>query len=223
MTESTPAPGFTPALGRHALTDRYDAVIAVMTRERRWRARLLDALAPAAGETIVDLGAGTGTTAIEIARAAPGCAMIAVDPDPAVLELAASKAAQAGVAVRFVIALAEDLPADLTPGMADKVVSSLVLHQCSAAAKAGLLAAAHRLLRPGGRLLIADYGAQRTLLMDLLFRQVRMLDGFETTQANRDGAIPGLIAAAGFARVEELSSLATPTGSIALYSGWKAG
>jgi ubiquinone/menaquinone biosynthesis C-methylase UbiE len=59
---------FTPALGRADLTGDYDRVIAVMTRERRWRSALLNEIAPAPGEVVVDVGCGTGTFAIMLAK-----------------------------------------------------------------------------------------------------------------------------------------------------------
>lgn len=214
--ETTP---FTPALGRSELTSQYDRVIAVMTRERKWRALLLSALVPRDGEVIVDLGAGTGSMAILVKQASPGARVVAVDPDPEVQAVARAKVTSVGVEIEFVTALG-DAPV-LPDGTVDKVISSLVLHQCPAAAKTGILANAYRLLRPSGRLLIADYGLQRTLLMDLLFRQVRTLDGFENTRANKNGEIPAMISAAGFERVEELSVTQTPTGSISLYSAFK--
>tara|TARA_R110002072_G_scaffold192121_1_gene348913 strand:+ start:2209 stop:2400 length:192 start_codon:yes stop_codon:yes gene_type:complete len=56
-----PAPTYTPALGPRGSIKLYDSVIALLTRERKWRARLLVALAPADEETIVDIGAGTAS------------------------------------------------------------------------------------------------------------------------------------------------------------------
>lgn len=210
---------YTPALGSHELTADYDRVIGVMTRERRWRARMLNALAPEAGETIVDLGAGTGSFALLVKEACPETRFVAVDPDPEVRAIAEAKCA--GHAVEFVTAMG-DAPLPAVPdGSADKVTCSLVLHQCPMAAKTGILANAFRLLRPGGRLLISDYGMQRSLLMHMLFKQVRALDGYENTRANKDGMIPMLMEKAGFSRVEELHVTPTPTGSISLYSGWK--
>ena len=38
--------GFTPALGHAALSGFYDPAIALLTRERTWRARLLDQVDP---------------------------------------------------------------------------------------------------------------------------------------------------------------------------------
>ena len=42
-------------------------------------------------------------------------------------------------------------------------------------------------------------GAQRTRLMRLLFRQIQALDGFEFTEPNALGCIPGVLEAAGLA------------------------
>lgn len=212
---------FTPALGRPGLTAAYDGVIAVMTREQRWRARLLRFLNPQGSETIVDLGSGTGSLAILVKRAAPSVRYVAVDPDPEVRAIAEAKARSAGVDVEFATALGGDAAERLGRGVADKVVSSLVLHQCSQEAKVALLRSATELLRPNGRLFIADYGRQRGWLMPLLFNQVRQLDGYENTQANKDGQIPVLIQQAGLIEVRELEWLPTPTGSISLYTARK--
>lgn len=212
---------YTPALGRHELTTHYDPIIAVMTRERRWRSRLLSALSIEPGQTIVDIGSGTGTMAIQIKRAEPSTRVFAIDPDPKAMEIARLKARQASVDITFINSMSSNVVETIGLGTVDKVVSSLVLHQCSLEAKQGILTAAWLLLRTTGRLLIADYGLQRSLLMDLLFRQVRSLDGYENTQANRDGKIPDMMVSANFDNVEELWSIPTPTGSISLYSGRK--
>lgn len=209
---------FVPALGRPELTAGYDRVIAVMTRERRWRARLLKHVAPQAGETIVDIGCGTGSFAIMLKQACPDARVVAIDPDPQVLRIARDKAQVANVAIEWNEAFGDDISGVVPAGSADKVVSSLVLHQCPLEVKRSILAAMHLALKPAGRLTIADYGAQRTLLMRLLFRQVQTLDGFDNTQPNADGLLPRLITEAGFKTVEEAWAIPTPTGSISLYS-----
>lgn len=209
---------FVPALGRHELTGDYDRVIAIMTRERRWRAQLLALAAPQAGETIIDVGCGTGTFALMLQAAGPDARVIAVDPDPKVLEIARRKAAGAGGAVEWRQGFGDELASVAELGSVDKVVSSLVLHQCPLPVKRAILASMFAILKPGGRIAIADYGAQRSLLMRLLFRQVQALDGFENTQPNADGVIPQLMAEAGFQEVSEGRVVPTPTGSISLYS-----
>lgn len=220
MTDQ-PHRAFTPALGNHQFTAYYDRVIAIVTRERHWRMPMLVELAPRDGETIVDLGSGTGTFAVMVMQAAPALRLVAVDPDPVVREIAEAKARRANALIEFVTAMGDASIDGLEPGSVDKVVNSLVLHQCPITAKKEILANAFRLLKPGGRLLISDFGAQRTWLMRLLFNLVRIADGYEDTRANKDGRIPQFITEAGFERVQELRITPTLTGSISLYSAWK--
>src|SRR3546814_15140582 len=63
------------------LTADYDRAIRRWTREMRWRSAMIEALAPRAGEMIVDVGCGTGRFAVMLKRAAPGVNLIGVDPD----------------------------------------------------------------------------------------------------------------------------------------------
>ncbi|MFB9773962.1 class I SAM-dependent methyltransferase [Sphingomonas yabuuchiae] len=72
-----------------------------MTRERTWRGALLRQLAPKEGESILDVGCGTGSFAIMLKRAAPGARIVGLDPDPAVLAIAAAKARAAGVEIEW--------------------------------------------------------------------------------------------------------------------------
>lgn len=209
---------YVPALGRREFTKAYDLMIALMTRERRWRRALLALVAPGPGEAILDVGCGTGTFAIMLKRQAPTARVVGIDPDGTVLQIASAKAEAAGVAVDWRQGLGDELAALAPPpGSLDKVVSSLVLHQCDLPVKRSILAAAHEVLRPGGAVFIADYGRQRTALMRLLFRQVQALDGFERTRPNADGVLPDLMRRAGFANIEEVSVTPTPTGSISIY------
>jgi ubiquinone/menaquinone biosynthesis C-methylase UbiE len=212
---------FVPALGRHELTNSYDRVIAVMTREKRWRAHLLALVAPEAPDTIVDVGCGTGTFALMIKALCPSAHVIGVDPDEAVLAIARTKAAAAGADIEWRQAMGDQLAGVMDPSSATKAVSSLVLHQCPMHMKRAIVSSMREVLAPGGRLLIADYGEQRTFLMRTLFRQVQQLDGYENTQPNADGALPALIEQAGFTDVSEVKITPTPTGTISIYAGHK--
>jgi ubiquinone/menaquinone biosynthesis C-methylase UbiE len=208
---------YVPALGRPELTGLYDLVLSLVSRERRWRAALLSVLAPSDGDLIVDIGCGTGSQAIAIKSARPGARVIGVDPDPVVLAIAQAKARSRGVEVEWLQGFGHEADALVGRGVADAVISSLVLHQCDVPVKAGILRAMVRLGRPGARVLIADYGRQRGP-MRLLFRMVQAVDGFERTEFNAMGALPGLMRASGLTAVTELDRVATPTGSISLYA-----
>jgi SAM-dependent methyltransferase len=71
-------------------------------------ALLREALAPLEGRTVVDVGAGTGRAAVELARA--GARVIGVDASGEMLHVALARAAGAGVAVALAVADAHDLP-----------------------------------------------------------------------------------------------------------------
>jgi ubiquinone/menaquinone biosynthesis C-methylase UbiE len=192
-------------------------LLALVSRERRWRAALLEALDPRDGELIVDIGCGTGSQAIAIKKARPGARVVGIDPDPAVLAIARAKAQRAGVEIDWRQGLGDQADALVGASVADAVISSLVLHQCDVAVKDAILRAMVRTARPGARVLIADYGRQRGL-MRLLFRMVQAFDGFERTEFNAVGSLPGLIRSCGLTAVTELDRIATPTGSISLYA-----
>lgn len=214
---------FVPALGKAGNIDRYDAVLALMTREKRWRTDLIRLIAPAGGETIVDIGCGTGTLAIALASEAPESRIFGIDPDPAALAIARRKAGNSGAHIIWFEAMGDALDAIAPVQACDKVVSSLVLHQCPMEAKQAIALQMWRLLKPGGMLFIADYGEQRSLLMRTLFRQVQMIDGFDLTEPNARGCVPVVLREAGFCDVEEVRVIATPTGSISLYRGRRPG
>lgn len=83
--------------------------------KRVLRAWALAVLAPRAGELLWDLGAGTGSIAIEWCRLHPDNRAIAVEHDPRRVERIASNAARLGVTRRLAV-LAGDL-SDLLGGL----------------------------------------------------------------------------------------------------------
>lgn len=210
---------YTPALGYSGLTGLYDRAIAMLTREKVWRSMVLQTLAPQDGETIVDLGAGTGSLAILIKRRAPQARVVAVDPDPHVRQIGEAKAHAAGVSLEFITAMGDQSIKAVPEGSVDAVTCTLVLHQCPLDMKRAVVASAATLLRPKGRLVLADYGAQPDFLMRLGFLLVQTLDGFEATDHNRRGVVPQLINAAGFTTNDTVGRVGTPTGAITI---WRA-
>ncbi|MBJ6128258.1 methyltransferase domain-containing protein [Microvirga splendida] len=216
--KSTPRP-FVPALGLHGLTGFYDGLIARFLAEEAWKARLVASVAPRPGEVIVDLGCGTGTLGSMLKAACPEASLIGIDPDPVMLGRARAKAAEAHLDVRFEQAFADALPLD--EGSAAAVVSSLVFHHLEQPAKRAAFAEAFRALRPGGRIVIADWADPDDLLMRLAYVPVQVFDGFPNTRDNLQGLLPGLMRQAGFEDVREVYRRRTIFGNLAFLHGTK--
>lgn len=209
---------FVPALGRFGMTRHYDRALAFMTRETLWRRALVDRFQGVGTGTVVDIGCGTGSLAIALKTAHPQARVIGVDPDDDALAIARAKAAASNATVQWVRTMGDRSVVTIGAGVADIVVSSLVLHQCPLAMKRAILADAWALLRPGGRLLICDYGVQPMIAMRTAFLLIQCIDGFDATGPNAAGILPKLIGEAGFTDVAEDFALATMTGRLAIYS-----
>ena len=215
MGESAIGPDYVRAVGKRGSVRVYDTVLKLSGRERRWRSTLLDRVAAGLpkGGTAVDVGAGTGTFAIALARRRPDVELIAVDGDDSILELARAKPGSETVDWRK--GLANELP--LEDESADTVTMSLLLHHLSPKTKRAALAEARRILRPGGHLHVADWGPQTDLAMRLVFRHLlQRVDGVRNTQEHADGLIPTMITNAGFSEVRSYDRLRTMWGSLEL-------
>jgi ubiquinone/menaquinone biosynthesis C-methylase UbiE len=207
-------PAFVPAAGRRAFTRLYDPVVALTMREAtfrdRLRAHVLDGLAN--GGTIVDVGCGTGTLAI--ALAAGGAQVIGVDPDAEVLALARAK--PGAHAVQWREGSATALP--LADASADRVVMSLMLHHLAPEARRDALAQARRVLRPGGRLHVADWGRPRGALPKAGAQLLARIDDAESLREHLDGRLAELVAAAGLEDVALRGRIGTVWGTLELIS-----
>jgi ubiquinone/menaquinone biosynthesis C-methylase UbiE len=120
---------------------------------RALRDRIVELADPEAGESVVDVGAGTGLLTLALARR--GLRVWAIDISSAMCDYLRVKAASGGLeSVEAVVSSAVSLP--LVDECADLVVSNYCLHHLSDTDKRRALAEAHRVLRPGGRLVFGD-------------------------------------------------------------------
>lgn len=211
MSEHAADKHFIPALGADWLTPFYDAV-AWLLGERAIKRRLIEQAAITPGHDVLDLGSGTGTLVLLVKELCPDARVSGVDIDPRILAIARRKVAAAGVDVRLVEGSATEPP--FPPGSFDRVLTTLVLHHLTTPQKREALAAARRLLRPGGQLHVADWGKPQNALMRLAALGFQMFDGGETTAANLQGELPSLMSAAGFNDVRETEHRMTPFGTL---------
>jgi ubiquinone/menaquinone biosynthesis C-methylase UbiE len=208
------AENYIPPLRYKLLTRFYDPIVRWTTREAAFKRALLAQIAADRPHRVLDLGCGTATLTITIAKALPDAAVTGLDADSEALGIAGNKARQAGVGIELHRGFSTDLPFD--DAQFDCIVSSLFFHHLTRDAKIATLREVRRVLAPKGSLHVADWGKPSNALMRTLFFTVQLLDGFETTRDSVTGALPELLRTAGYDRVEETAKFDTPLGTMRL-------
>ena len=206
---------FIPALRFDWLTRFYDPIVRAMLREDAVKGRLVDQIGLRPGQRVLDLGCGTATLTLMLAKACPAAEVVGLDGDPRALAIGRDKVAHAGSTVELREGMVQDPP--FPAASFDRVVSSLVFHHLDAATKRAALARARDLLHPGGELHVLDWGRAGSALMRVAFLPVQLLDGFRTTGDNVRGRLPEMIAEAGFDDVIETHRERTMLGILSLY------
>jgi ubiquinone/menaquinone biosynthesis C-methylase UbiE len=147
-------------------------------RERAFRDKILDLAQIASGETVLDVGCGTGTLAILAKSKNPSAALYGIDASPEMIARARAKARKARVELSFETALAETLP--FGDGTFDPVVCTVMLHHLARKIRMQSLAEVRRVLKPGGgRALLVDFEQDRRA-GNGLFGLIRHRHGFVT-------------------------------------------
>ncbi len=190
---------YIPALRYRWLTRFYDPLVALTTREKTFRKRMLGLVPVHNTHRVLDLACGTGTLTCMIKQNYPAMTIHGLDGDPEILEQARMKSLNQGLEIKFEKGLSYSLP--YPDDFFDLVVSSLFFHHLNRENKQRTLAELRRVLPAGGKLLICDWGKPANPLLRLMFLFVQVLDGFEVTRDNIRGNLPGMISAAGFKHV----------------------
>jgi demethylmenaquinone methyltransferase / 2-methoxy-6-polyprenyl-1,4-benzoquinol methylase len=139
----------------HGLPSRYDRLSAALSfwQDPRWRRALVEAVAPRAGERVLDVATGTGMVAAEL-RARADCAVVGLDQSPEMLARARARFAGEAERVELVEGHAEELP------FADESFDALTftyLLRYVDDPPATMIELA-RVVRPGGRVASLEFG-----------------------------------------------------------------
>jgi ubiquinone/menaquinone biosynthesis C-methylase UbiE len=208
---------FLPGAGKTWLLPFYDVMTrALGVRALQERAVELARIDP--GQTVVDVGCGTGNLSFAVLAAQPEARVTGLDPDGAALRRAARKARRRGVSLTLVQGYADRIPAD--DASLDHVVSSLALHHVDDDGRVAFAREAFRALRPGGRITVVDFGgpARDTEAAHHAAHEhgpahaLRHLPSLLRSRAaqhpavarNLDDGIPSLLADAGFGDAREI-------------------
>jgi demethylmenaquinone methyltransferase/2-methoxy-6-polyprenyl-1,4-benzoquinol methylase len=136
--------------------------------DRYWRRRAIAALAPQPGSVHLDVGCGTADVALEIVRFQPESYVIGVDRSEGMLALGREKVHQAGLANRISLLEGDALDLQFRDNSFAGVITSFCIRNVTHRQRA--LREFHRVLAPGGRLVILELTDPQNALMKPLFR-----------------------------------------------------
>ena len=146
---------------------------------------------------VADIGCGTGVFLKVAKQKYHGVRFIGLDPDRQALAIADRRLAKARAEVELKEAFAESLP--LTDQSVDVCFSTLAFHHMPDSIKQKAAKEIYRILKPSGKVVIADFGTfsnQFTKFLLRLFEKVEYLEG------NLKGLIPRHLEEAGFSEVQ---------------------
>jgi demethylmenaquinone methyltransferase/2-methoxy-6-polyprenyl-1,4-benzoquinol methylase len=161
---------------RHALAlfeglpRHYDWMGALLSfgQDPRWRRGLVRAVDPQPGERLLDVATGTGMVAAALVRRS-GCEVVAVDQSEAMLAAARARISadpQLAARIRFLVGEAERLP--FADAEFDAVTFTYLLRYVDD--RAATMRELVRVVRPGGRIGMVEFGVPRAAPLRALWR-----------------------------------------------------
>ena len=151
------------------------------------------------GEAVLDVGCGTGGVTLP-ARQRVGAAGKAAGIDPAaeMIAVARQKAQRKGLEIDFRVGVIEALP--YPDASFDAVTSSLMMHHLPQHLQVKGLAEIYRVLKPGGRLLIADMASPKSSTSQRVLTSLALHHGLKLGVEDLQDILKG----AGFGEIVQL-------------------
>lgn len=183
---------YVPPADYHFLTKFYDFFCFILGLGGKFKKKVLDLVSIPDGAGVLDVGCGTGILVELLKRKLPNSQVVGIDPDDEALQIAKERLEGAQLSAELKKGYAEVLP--FPDESFDFCLSTLVFHHLPNEIKLKTLQEMHRVLKPGGKIVITDFGKSESKILRLIlsFEEGTYLEG------NLQGLIPQYISEANF-------------------------
>jgi 2-polyprenyl-3-methyl-5-hydroxy-6-metoxy-1,4-benzoquinol methylase len=210
---------YIPAAGFGFLTRLYDPLVRITCRETYFKKRLIETAEIKPGQHLLDVGCGTGTLLMQIHQFKASVYLHGLDGDADILKLAHEKVRNTDANINWLHAYSTNIPVE--DASMDIVTNSLMIHHLMPDQKMETFREMYRVLKPGGRMVLVDWGKPSNMLFRSLFKFIRILDGHPNTLNHLNGEIPEMIKNADFRDVQIIEKINTTFGTLDLITATK--
>ena len=186
-------------LNRAALIYDYVQPIVTFGQETKINRAVAESLKLEAGNKVLDIGCGTGNMTSLISRVHSGCFVTGIDASASMIKTARRKRGTQNC--MFIQALGENLP--FGKETFNSVTSALFFHHINIDLKRKTLEEILRILKPGGKLIIADMGIPYTMTGKLTSYLAWKLLRQPEIRENTEGLLTKLIKEKAFINIRE--------------------
>lgn len=179
-----PAYKYLPPISWPILTPCYDFLCTMAGFGSGFKAKVLNSIQLAAGTVVADIGCGTGVFLKIAKQKYPNVNFIGIDPDKQALSIAERRMERSNLSVELRESFAESLP--LADQSTDVCFSTLAFHHMPDSIKKAAIQEIYRVLKNGGKIVIADFGQTESRLL----RKILFFEKPEYFEGNLKGLIP---------------------------------
>lgn len=176
----------------------YDIIVSISRLGKSFKREVLCAIELSGNERIVDIGCGTGVLMREAGGYHAELEMVGIDPDPEMLRMAARKVSQLKNKIDLIRGFSTQIA--LPDQSVDVCFSTLTFHHLSRVQKQKTAAEAQRILKDGGKLVVADFRRIRFPFLAWFF----LFENRKYLRENFEGLVYEVLSHGGFSEIREI-------------------